>query len=172
MRQRKFEKIIAIKDKLFRLAFSIIGNREDAEDVVQETMLRVWNKQDSLDVIDNPEGYSMRAVRNIALDKLVLKENQNDRLSDTNASVMTRDHPDEILEKQEQISLIYKLIEQLPEKQRTVMQLRDVEEMSYKEIARVMNITEEQVKVTLFRARQKVKEYFKKINHYGLSKTD
>lgn len=169
MKQRKFEKIIAIKDKLFRLAFSIMGNREDAEDVVQDTLLRVWNKQETLNAIDNPEGYSMRAVRNIALDKLASKENQHGSLSDSDNGNVSNEHPDENMEKREQLGLIYQLIERLPEKQRSVMQLRDIEEMSYKEIAEVMNITEEQVKVTLFRARKKVKEYFKKINQYGLS---
>lgn len=169
MRQRKFEKIIAIKDKLFRLAFSIMGNREDAEDVVQDTMMRVWNKRQSLDAIDNPEGYSMRAARNIALDKLALKENQHGGLAGVNTEGISTESPHDPLEKQEQLSLIYKLIDRLPEKQRTVMQLRDMEEMSYKEIAQVMDITEDQVKVTLFRARQRVKEHIKKINHYGLS---
>lgn len=169
MKQRKFERIIAIKDKLFRLAFSIMGNREDAEDVVQDTMLRVWNRKDVLDTIDNPEGYSMQATRNIALDKLALKGNQNDKLSESHLSDAPTEHPDETMEKREQLDLVYRLIDQLPEKQRTVMQLRDVEEMTYKEIAEVMNITEDQVKVTLFRARQKVKEYFKKINRHGLS---
>lgn len=141
-----------------------MGNREDAEDVVQDAMLRVWNRQDSFDTVDNPEGYSMRAVRNIALDKLNLKGNQHDDLSETHLSDVPAEHPDEIMEKKEQLNLIYRLIDRLPEKQRTVMQLRDIEEMTYKEIAAVMNITEDQVKVTLFRARQKVKEYFKKNN--------
>ena len=169
MKQEKFGKIIAIKDKLFRLAFSIMGNREDAEDVVQDAMLRVWDKRGAWNAIDNLEGYCMRAVRNISLDKLALKGNQCEDLSDSDAKTESIVHPDEIMEKDEQLGLIYQLIDRLPEKQKTIMQLRDVEGMSYKEIAGVMQITEEQVKIILFRARQKVKEYFKKINHYGLS---
>ncbi len=169
MKQERFNKIIAIKDKLFRLAFNIMGNREDAEDVVQDAMLRIWNKRDSWDAIDNLEGYSMRSVRNIALDKLALKGNQHEDLLEPVIGAYADEHPDALLERSEQLDIIYRLIGRLPEKQQTVMQLRDIEEMTYKEIAEVMEITEEQVKVTLFRARQKVKEYFKKINHYGLS---
>ena len=65
-------------------------------------------------------------------------------------------------------NLIRALQEDVTEKQRTVLQLRDVEEKSYKEIAEVMGITEEQVKVNLFRARQKVKQQFMNIENYGL----
>ena len=57
---------------------------------------------------------------------------------------------------------------QLPEQQRTIMQLRDVEGKSYREISSIMGLTEEQVKVYLFRARQKVKQKFLEIDHYGL----
>ncbi len=170
MRLEKFDRIIAIKDKLFRLAFNIMGTREDAEDVVQDVILRVWNKQDSWKDIDNLEGYCMRSVRNVALDKFSLKANRNEELfADASENGLSTSHPGEILEQNEQLDIIYRLIKQLPEKQQTVMQLRDIEEMSYKEIAEIMQISEEQVKVTLFRARQKVKEFFKKIDRYGLS---
>ena len=56
----------------------------------------------------------------------------------------------------------------LPEKQRSIMQLRDIEDKSYKEIATLLKLTEEQVKVNLFRARQKVKQWFTNIDNYGL----
>lgn len=54
------------------------------------------------------------------------------------------------------------------EKQRLIMQLRDIEGESYKEIAKILNLTEEQVKVNLFRARQKVKQRYLEIDEYGL----
>ena len=64
--------------------------------------------------------------------------------------------------------LVHQLIDELPEKQRQIMQMRDIEEKSYKEIAETLDITEEQVKINLFRARQKVKQGFLKLNSYGL----
>ena len=63
---------------------------------------------------------------------------------------------------------VHKLMEHLPDKQREIMQMRDIEEKSYKEIAQALDITEEQVKINLFRARQKVKQGFLKLNSYGL----
>ncbi len=171
MNIEKFKNIVLpLKDKLFRLAFSITGSREDAEDIVQDTMLRVWNKQEVWENIENLEGYCMRSTRNIALDKIALTDNKHEDLPDSFIENEHKDRPDEVFEKSDQLNLIHQLIARLPEKQRTIMQLRDVEELSYKDIAEIMNITEEQVKVSLFRARQKVKEHFKRINNYGLNK--
>jgi RNA polymerase sigma-70 factor (ECF subfamily) len=150
-------KILPLSDKLFRLALSITGNREDAEDVVQDALLNIWKKKKWEETIDHPEAYCFRSVRNLAIDKLSLKENQqeawHDRYDRPDASISI----EEKLEREEHLLLLENIIRQLPEKQRTVFQLREVEEMSYKQIAEAMNISEEQVKVNLFRARQKIK---------------
>jgi RNA polymerase sigma-70 factor (ECF subfamily) len=66
------------------------------------------------------------------------------------------------------MKIIHRLIDGLPEKQRLIMQLRDIEGESYKDIAKVLQLTEEQVKVNLFRARQKVKQRYIEIDEYGL----
>ena len=76
--------------------------------------------------------------------------------------------PYEKLVTKEHMMLIHRLMNELPEKQKLIMQLRDIEGQSYKEIASVLNLTEEQVKVNLFRARQKVKQKFINIEGYGL----
>ena len=76
--------------------------------------------------------------------------------------------PYDRLAQNEQIQLVHRLVNELPERQRTIMQLRDVEGKSYKEIADILQITEEQVKVTLFRARQKIKQRYTEIEDYGL----
>ena len=68
----------------------------------------------------------------------------------------------------ERMNIINRLVNELPEKQRLIMQLRDIEGESYKKIATLLNLTEEQVKVNLFRARQKVKQRYLKIDEYGL----
>ena len=76
-------------------------------------------------------------------------------------------NPYTLLVDKERMKLIAQLMDRLPERQRTVMQLRDVEGKSYKEIANVLKLTEEQVKVNLFRARQKVKQMYLEIDNYG-----
>ena len=76
--------------------------------------------------------------------------------------------PYEQLAQSEQLGLIHRLLNELPEKQRSIMQLRDIEGKSYKEIADILQITEEQVKINLFRSRQKIKQRYTEIEDYGL----
>ena len=166
MRQEKFKKIVLpLTNKLFRIAFNITGNKEDAEDAVQDTLFNLWRKKDKWDTIENLEAYCFRSVRNISLDKLALKANQ------TQPIPLGFDHPtgeDDIqsqIEKKEEMAELEELLHRLPEKQRTIFLLREIENLSYKEIALVMDITEEQVKVGLFRTRQKLRMYFEELRN-------
>jgi RNA polymerase sigma-70 factor (ECF subfamily) len=154
------KRILPIVDKLFRLALSITGNKQDAEDVVQDTLFHVWQKKEKLDSIQNVEAYCFRSTRNIALNKIALKDNQQEAIPDNFDIAEQRSNSHDRLEEEEQMAMLEKCIEQLPEKQRTIFQLRSVEGFSYKQIAAVLNIPEEQVKVNLFRSRQKLKEFF------------
>ncbi|MDR1526154.1 MAG: RNA polymerase sigma factor [Dysgonamonadaceae bacterium] len=155
-------KILPLSDKLFRLAFSITGSRQDAEDVVQDALLNVW-KKDEWENVENPEAYCYRSVRNLAIDKIALKENQQEAWNDGYDKPDAEESAQERLEQEEHLLLLENFIRQLPEKQRTVFQLREVEELNYKQIAEVMNVSEEQVKVNLFRARQKIKAFFERL---------
>ena len=149
--------VLPLKDKLFRLALRITLNREEAEDIVQDTLMKLWNQRDEWSAIQNMETYSMTICRNLSLDAIEKKERQNISLDET-----AHDRPDtsrtqdEELMKQQQLNTVMHIIRQLPEKQRTIMQLRDIEGKSYQEIADIMSINVSDVKVNLFRARQKV----------------
>ena len=68
----------------------------------------------------------------------------------------------------ERLRLVGELINSLPEMQRTVIQLRDIEGKSYQEVAAITGLTEANVKVTLFRARQRIRKDYEKIENYGL----
>lgn len=160
--------ILPLKDKLYRLALRITLDSAEAEDIVQDTMIRVWNKRDEWDKFESVEAYCLTVTRNLAIDRSQKMEAQHSELSPEVQDVPDALQPDEQLERQEQLTLIHRLINDLPEKQRTMLQLRDVEEKSYKEIAEIMHLTEEQVKVNLFRARQRIKLKYSEINTYGL----
>ena len=164
MKQDYFRnKILPLSDQLFRLALSITGNRQDAEDVVQDTLLNVWKKRDEWETIENPEAYCYRSVRNIAIDKISLKENQQEAWNDAYDEWDRGVSAQERLEEEEHLLLLENFIRRLPEKQRTIFQLREVENLSYRQIAETMNISEEQIKVNLFRARQKIKAFFERL---------
>ena len=158
--------VLPLKNELFRLALRITQNRAEAEDVVQETMLRVWNRRDEWPQIDSIEAFCLTICRNLALDKLRRMDNQAQSLD---ATIDPTDHshtanPEEQTVQRDRVRLVRRLIDELPEKQRSCMQLRDVEGKSYREIAQVLGISEQQVKVNIFRARQTVKERYQRID--------
>lgn len=160
--------ILPLKDKLFRIALRITFNRAEAEDVVQDTMLRVWSRKDEWSEFQSIEAFCITVARNLAIDRSQKKETQNISLENTFDVTEMSSGPSEELESKERFDIIDRLINELPEKQRMIMQLRDIEGESYKEIARIMEISEEQVKVNLFRARQKVRQGYTEIEKYGL----
>jgi len=161
--------ILPMKNLLYRLALRITMNREDAEDIVQDTLMKVWNKRDSWQDIDSIEAYSMTVCRNLALDKVRRAEQQNVSLeADNNETAGTARNPHELAEQRDSVATVRRLIDSLPEKQRSCMQLRDIEGKSYRDIAAVMGITEEQVKVNIFRARQTIKKKYQQTEDYGL----
>ncbi|MCR4853700.1 MAG: RNA polymerase sigma factor [Prevotella sp.] len=162
--------ILPLKNVLYRLALRITLSHEDAEDVVQDTLMKVWSRRNEWQQIDNIEAYALTAARNIALDKMKRAGvNVTSPLSTlTSTPVENTTQLEERIIEQDRLQFVRNLIDQLPEKQRSCMQLRDVEEKSYKEIAQILNISEEQVKVNIFRARQSIKQKFKEADEYGL----
>jgi RNA polymerase sigma-70 factor (ECF subfamily) len=161
---------LPLKNKLFRLAFRITLNSGEAEDVVQDTMIRVWKNRDQWPEIESIEAYCLTVCRNLALDRSAKKDARTLELQpeDSEPIGSTAPNPHDELVQQERLRLVHNLLNKLPEAQRTVLHLRDIEGRSYKEIATVMNTTEEWVKVNLFRARQKIRQQYKDIDEYGL----
>ena len=162
--------VLPLKNELYRLALRITLNHAEAEDVVQETMIKVWNRRDRWDELESIEAFCLTICRNIAIDKTKKAENQNQSLMDEHDAP---DHsytsnPEEQAMQQDRISLIRRLIDTLPEKQRSCIQLRDFEGKSYKEIAKILDVSEEQVKINIFRARQTIKQKFIDTENYGL----
>ena len=162
--------VLPLKNELFRLALRITLNRAEAEDVVQETMIKVWNRRDHWDEIESIEAFCLTICRNISLDKMKKAENQNQSLREEHETPdrSYSSNPEEQALQRDRIQLLRRLIDQLPEKQRSCMQLRDFEGKSYKEIATILGISEEQVKINIFRARQTVKQKFAETENYGL----
>lgn len=165
MKQISFQTdILPLKNDLYRMALRITMNAAEAEDVVQETMMKVWNRRDQWEQIESIEAFCLTICRNLSLDKVRRMDNQTQSLD---AAYDPKDlgvssNPEEQAIQSDRIRLVRQMISQLPEKQRSCMQLRDMEGKSYKDIATILDITEEQVKVNIFRARQTIREKFKR----------
>ncbi|MEI9918619.1 MAG: sigma-70 family RNA polymerase sigma factor [Bacteroidota bacterium] len=158
-----------MKNKLFRFAFRLLGSSEEAKDVVQEVFIRVWNGRDQMASIDNMEAWCMRITRNLSLDKIRARQRKaTDPIEESFDIQNDSRTPYEATENSENMQRINELIASLPEKQRQVMHLRDIEGYSYNEICEILELDMNQVKVNLFRARNAVREKFIKINAYGL----
>lgn len=161
--------VLPLKDALYRLALRITLSHEEAEDIVQDTLIKVWDKRESWNEIESIEAFSITICRNLALDRIKKHDNLNDSLEERQTeNPDTSSTPFEDTLQQDRIELVRNLVNALPEKQRSCMQLRDFEGKPYKEIAKILGISEEQVKVNIFRARQTVKERFQKYDNYGL----
>ena len=159
--------ILPLKDTMYRLALRITLNSQEAEDVVQDVIIKVWKQSQNEsfdDTIENLQAYLLRLTRNLAIDRQRLKVNQLESLDaiveaghQGNVTSLMTESSERSLANAERLTLVRSIMETLPEKQRTAMQLRDFEGKTYKEIASIMEISEEQVKVSIFRARQSVK---------------
>lgn len=157
--------VLPLKDRLFRVAWSILRSKEEAEDIVQDVMLKVW--KDEKGKAENMAAYCYTIARNLALNRLALKDNQSQELS----GVYGREGQEEAFEnviRAEKMELLHRMIAGLPGLQREIVQLRDIEGLSYQDIAKTLQVTEEQVKVNLFRARKKIKAWYLKMENYGL----
>ena len=161
--------ILPLKNVLYRLALRITLNREEAEDIVRDTLIKVWNRRDDWDTIDSIEAFSLTVCRNLALDRQKKMANHSESFDETTAEQPDRtSNPYEQMIHKDRVEQVRRLINSLPEKQRSCMQLRDFEGKPYKQIASVLGITEDQVKVNIFRARQAIKQKYQELEQHGL----
>jgi RNA polymerase sigma factor (sigma-70 family) len=162
-------RILPAKNKLFRFALRFLGSEEEAKDVVQEVFIRVWNGREQMQEVQNWEAWCMRITKNLSLDRIrSLSRKQTQPIEETFDVRHDALTPHESTEMRESINRINQLIEALPEKQRQVIHLRDIEGYSYNEICEILELDMNQVKVNLFRARNAVREKLVKVNAYGL----
>jgi len=154
-----YQQVAPFKDKLYRYALKILRDSYQAEDILQEALIKVWKKSEQFQEIENKEAWCMTIVRNLCLDKL--RSNKRRRTVDLADHVKIADHsPSTVdkMEKKEMMDRIKAEIEKLPEKMKTVMHLRDIEGYSYQEISDMTEYTLDQIKVNIYRARQYVRK--------------
>lgn len=156
MNQRQFlNQILSLSDRSYRMALSILKDENSAKDALQELMLKLWEKRGTLDGIGNHQAFVLKSMRNLCLDMIRKPSHQNDIPAETEYAAP---NPHQQIEQIDMINHIGDLINFLPETQRTILRMKDVEEMELHEIAQVMLMTENAVTVNLSRARKKLRE--------------
>ena len=156
MHKSTFDKnIIPLSDPLFRLAKSILQNTDDANDAVQDLNLKLWERRAELSNVENLSGFIFRSMRNLCLDILRKRREECDTSEE---QVYDAPNPHQQTELRDMVKRVQLMIVRLPELQRTIIQMRDVEGMEIAEIAYIAELTENAVSVNLSRARQKIRE--------------
>ena len=154
---------------VYRLAKGLLVSKEEAEDVVQEMMTRLWMQKDSLVQVDNKRAFIAKMTKNYCLDRL--KSKQAQRVSwDTVHEKQAIWSPEQPMEAKESIEMIYRCLAQLPETQRLLFQLRDIEGMEYQEIEEITGMQPVAIRVALSRVRKTLKNHVLQQNQHGLTK--
>ncbi|MCI6643342.1 MAG: sigma-70 family RNA polymerase sigma factor [Alloprevotella sp.] len=162
--------ILPLKDKIFRMALRLTLAVDEAEDITQDVLLRLWEKRDTLTEIASLEAYATTMAKHLALDRMAKADNNHRSLDEADEATpdVSSLSPDDEMARNERATLVQTLLNTLPDKQRTALLLRDVEENSYAEIATQMGITEADVKVTIHRARTTLRNRILKLEGNGL----
>jgi RNA polymerase sigma-70 factor (ECF subfamily) len=168
MNQKEFlDRVLPFKDKVYRLAKRLLVSTDEAEDATQELYLKLWKNKEKISSYDNLEAFAMTMTKNYCLDQLKSKRASNLTLIHSN-------YEDKEISLQKKIELkdstaiIKKMIDELPEKQRMIIQLRDIENYEFAEIAKILNMEPTAIRVALSRARKIMRERFIKKQNYGI----
>ncbi len=152
--------VLPHSSRLYRLAYSLLRSKEEAEDIVQEVYMKLWKMRDDLPKYNSIEGLCVKITRNMCLDLLrrrkatieIIKEEGRSKENDFSPD------PSKDLEKKERSELIHTLINQLPEPQKSLVYFRHIEGKDYNEISELMEMNENAIRVSISRARKRLRE--------------
>lgn len=150
--------VLPLQDKLYSFALRFLGDSEDAKDAVQEVFVKLWKLRDSLDSYRSLVAFAMTVTRNHCLDRIKAKRTIPIEDNKVYSSQIVNATPGDILEKKDLAEIVRKIINELPENQRSVIQLRDIDGFDNQEIGEVLKMDTNNVRVLLSRARKKVRE--------------
>ncbi len=168
MNQNEFLQVIApFKDKVFRLAKRLLVSTEEAEDATQEVLVKLWNKNESLNGYSSVEAFAMSITKNYCLDQLKSKRTTNLQIVHSNYTDRQPSLQQQV-EDTDSLNWVEKIINELPEQQRLIIQMRDIEQYEFSEIAQILEMNETAIRVALSRARKTIREFMTKTHHYGI----
>lgn len=160
------QRFLPFHPRLYRIAFALTGNAQDAEDIVQDAYCKLWNKRRDLPSILNAEAFCVTLVKNLCFD--LLRSPAHNRSEEWTADVSreTVASPEETLIEQDEVGVIQRLIERLPENQRQVIRLKGIKDCSLEEIGQITGLSAVNVRVLLSRARKMIREQYEKVMSY------
>ena len=173
MNSDEFKKLVLpYGKKLFHFARLLLKDDYSAQDAVQEVYIKLWNMRRELVKIKNIEAFAIKITKNWCLDRLKKKKPQF--IGDYSAGFdQQKDvhEPDKIMERDEKIRNLHNILDTLPEQQRILIRLRDIDGYGFDEISEITDLNEVTIRVNLSRARKRIREEFIKIDSYGSEKS-
>lgn len=168
MHQKAFLDLIEpLQPRLFGFAYRMLRNREDARDALQELMVKLWNNRNKLETNGNIKTYAFTAIYHDCIDRL--RKQKRFRLV-TGADLIEMRDPVQVEQDYENSDLVRQIriaMDSLPEKQKVILELRDFQGFDYEEIAKMLDMTVNAVRVTVARSRASISEKMKKEISYG-----
>lgn len=161
--------VFPIQGKLYRFAKIMLGNTEEAEDAVQEVLLKLWLNRQNLKNYRSIEALAMIITKNQCLDKLKSAHWNKTLVGEPSAFEQATLTPYTMTELSNSKEVLIQLMQRLPEQQKLIIHLRDIEEYSYEEIEKITGMCINNIRVTLSRARKSIREMYVKVNAYGSS---
>ncbi|MEO1050394.1 MAG: RNA polymerase sigma factor [Bacteroidota bacterium] len=166
MKAKVFEdKVLSLSERIFPMVARMLGNKENAEDAVQEIMIKLWDRRKKLVNHPNITGFVFLTARNYCLDRLKKKSPEIDP-SELHLKILTSDMNHDQVEWKELTTIIESILKELPSQQREVMMMRDIDGFEFAEIAAATNLKLEHTRVLLSRARKQVGIKLKEIYSY------
>ena len=158
---------LSFHPKLFRIAYALVENRADAEDILQDAYYKLWNKRDELPDIENPEAFCVTLVKNLCLDFLRSpRANRWEEEIEEAITQATASSPEKELETKDKEQQIRRLIERLPDNMRQIIKLKGIDDCSTDEIEQITGLSAVNIRVLLSRARKVIREQFEKLYEY------
>lgn len=158
-------KVIPFSRKLYPMIFRILRDEEETRDALQDLMVKLWNKKNELKNCTNLPAYIITMAKNYSFD--LLKKKRPHRIGEKEEHKMINlEATDLSPETKEKFEHVHKIINELPEKYRQIIRLRDIDGFSFEEIKEMTGFEVPNLRVILSRARLKVKQEVEKIYDY------
>ena len=155
--------LLPLYPRLQRVALRLLGNAEDAEDMVQEVYMKLWNKRDALPNVQDVEAYCVTMTKNMCINRLRMAEVEKEDVDEVPTMLAATDDVEAQVERRDAVEQVQRIIGTLPEHQQQVITLRDMEDCSFEEIAEQTGLTAVNIRMLLSRARKTIRERLKKL---------
>ncbi|MBR0110511.1 MAG: sigma-70 family RNA polymerase sigma factor [Bacteroidales bacterium] len=145
---------LSLAPTLYKVAFYILESEEEARDAVQDAFVKLWNDRETLGDVNSPKAYAIRLVKNLCIDRI---RRQRLEFPEELPERVSPEGQDDEIDQKERLNMVMEAIKSLPDRQREILWLRTVENLSYDEISERLGMTPLTLRVLLSRARSKIK---------------